>query len=170
MFNAITESIIHFIFFAGVVSTVAGFLLGRITYFKTEKLPIQIIGFALLALGLYLEGGLAKKKDYEAKVQELEAKVARAEVEAAKRTVEVQEKVVEKVKIVKEKGEKQIEYITKVEKGDTITIVKDMSPEERKKFQDEIDALKKFNAQCQVPSIVINEINKAAQKPEGDKK
>jgi uncharacterized membrane protein len=168
--NFLPEIVIHLIFLLGVLGVITVFAIGFIPFFKIGRLPFQIISILLLSLGLYLEGGLAKKKDFDLKVKELEVKVAKAEAEAANKTVEIQEKIIEKTKVIKQKGETQIEFITKLEKGDTVTIVKDMSEEERKKFQAQIDELKKFNETCTIPSIVIDQHNKATQKPEGTKK
>lgn len=170
MLNFLPEFFIHFILLAGISGVIAGFLLGFIPFVNRYKLPIQIISLLVLSLGIYLEGGLAKKKDFDLKIKELEVKVAKAEAEAANKNVEIQEIVVEKTKVIKESGQKQIEYITKIEKGDTVTIVKDMSEEERKKFLSQIEELKKFNETCTIPSIILEQHNKATIKPEGTKK
>lgn len=170
MLTFLPEIAVHLILALGILGVVTVFAVGFIPFLKIGRLPFQIISILLLSLGLYLEGGLAKKKDFEAKVKELELKVAKAEAEAANKNVEIQEKVVEKTRVIKEKGEKQIEFITKIEKGDTVTVVKDMSEEERKKFLAQIEELKKFNETCTIPSIIIDQHNKATQKPEGTKK
>lgn len=164
------EIVIHSIFLLGVLGVITVFVVGFIPFFKIGRLPFQIISILLLSLGLYLEGGLAKKKDFDLKIKELEVKVAKAEADAANKNVEIQEKIVEKTRVIREKGEKQIEFITKIEKGDTITVVKDMSEEERKKFLVQIEELKKFNETCTIPGIIIDQHNKATQKPDGAKK
>lgn len=168
--NFLPEFFVHMILFLGISGVIAGFVLGFIPFISKYKFPIQVISILVLSLGLYLEGGLAKKKEYDLRIKELEVKVAKAQAESANKNIEIQEKIVEKTKIIREKGEKQIEYITRIEKGDTVTITKDMSEEERKKFQAQIDELKKFNETCTIPTLIIEELNKATQKPEGTKK
>lgn len=164
------ELAVHLIFLIGVVGVIAVFAVGLFPFLNTSRLPLQILSILILSLGLYLEGGLAKKKDFDLKIKELEVKIAKAEAEAANKNVEIQEKVVEKIRIVREKGEKQIQYITKIEKGDTVTVVKDMSDAERKKFLAQIEELKKFNETCTIPNIIIEQHNNAIQKTEGFRK
>ncbi len=168
--NFLPEFMTHLIWITGLLGVLAGFLLGFIPFINKYKLPIQIISIIVLMFGIYLEGSLANEKKWLLKVKELEAKVAKSETQSAEKNIEIQEKVVEKTKIIREKGEKQIEFITRIEKGDTVVLEKDMSEAERKKFQEQITELKKFNETCTVPSIIIDEHNKAALKPEGNKK
>ena len=163
--SVLPEIAIHAIFSIGVLGLIAGFVLGFIPIIGRYKLPIQIISILIFSLGLYLEGGLADNKEWQLKVKEMEAKLAKAEAEAAKKNIEIQTEIVEKVKIVKEKGQRQIEYITKIEKGDTVTIEKDMSDIEREKFQTQIAELRKNIEMCSVPELIINEHNKATVRP-----
>jgi hypothetical protein len=168
--NILPEAAIHWTLSISIIGILISFVIGIFPVIKTYKLPIQIISVILLSYTLYLEGSLAKKKEYELALKNMEIKIAKAEAEAANKNVEIQEKIVEKTKVVREKGKKQIEYITKIEKGDTLTIVKDMSEEERKKFQSQIEELRKFNESCTIPSIIIEQHNAAAQKTDNTKK
>jgi hypothetical protein len=163
--SVLPETAIHAILTVGILGLLAGFVLSFIPVIKQYKLPIQIISILVFALGLYLEGGLADNKEWQLKVKELEAKLAKAEAEGAKKNIEIETKIVEKVRIVKEKGEKQVEYITKLEKGDTLTIERDMSEEERNKFQMQVAELRKSIESCTIPQLIINEHNKAVGRP-----
>lgn len=165
IFTVLPEAIIHAIFGLGVLGLIAGFVLGFIPIINKYKLPIQIISILIFALGLYLEGGLADNKEWQFRVKELEVKLAKAEAEASKKNIEIQTEVVEKVRVIREKGEKQIEYITKLEKGDTITIEKDMSEEERRRFQTQLAELKKSIESCTIPELIILEHNRATGRP-----
>ena len=69
--NWLPEFVVHLIFLAGVVGTIAGFVLGFIPFVSKYKLPIQIISLLLLSLGVYLEGGLAEKHKWELRVKEM---------------------------------------------------------------------------------------------------
>lgn len=109
--NWLPEFIIHLIFLAGVVGTIAGFVLGFIPFVSKYKLPIQIISLLLLSLGVYLEGGLAEKAKWELRVKEMEAKVAAAQAEAEKTNVQIVEKIVTEKEYIRIKGAKVIEYI-----------------------------------------------------------
>jgi hypothetical protein len=170
IFTILPELAIHAIFALGILGLVAGFVLGFIPVIKQYKLPIQIISILVFSLGLYLEGGLSDNKEWQLKVKELEVKLAKAEAKSAEKNIEVQTQVVEKVRIIKEKGQKQVEYITRLERGDTVVLEKDMSEEERKKFQTQLVELRKTVEACTIPQLIINEHNKAASRPQQESK
>ena len=109
--NWLPEFIVHLLFLAGVVGTIAGFVLGFIPLISKYKLPIQIISLLLLSLGVYLEGGLAEKAKWELRVKEMEAKVAEAQAKAAVVNTEIVEKIVTEKEYIKVKGAKVVEYI-----------------------------------------------------------
>jgi hypothetical protein len=144
--NWLPEFIVHLIFLAGVAGTIAGFVLGFIPFISKYKLPIQIISLLLLSLGVYLEGGLAEKAKWELRVKEMEAKVAQAEAKSAVVNTQIVEKVVTQKQIVKEKGDKIIQYIDR--------------------------EVKVFDNTCTVPEIAIKAHNMAAKNevPPEDKK
>ena len=109
--NWLPEFVVHLIFLAGIVGTIAGFVLGFIPFVSKYKLPIQIISLLLLSLGVYLEGGLAEKAKWELRVKEMEAKVAAAQAESQKTNVQIVEKVVTEKEYIRLKGQKVIEYV-----------------------------------------------------------
>lgn len=109
--NFLPEWVFHLIVFAGVVGTIAGFVLGFIPIISKYKIPIQIISILVLALGVYIQGALADSKIWKMRVLEMEAKVAEAQAEAAKRNVEIVEKVVYRTQVVRERGRDIIRYV-----------------------------------------------------------
>ncbi len=150
--NWLPEFVVHLIFLAGIVGTIAGFVLGFIPFVSKYKLPIQIISLLLLSIGVYLEGGLSEKAKWELRVKEMEAKVAKAEAEAAKVNTVIVEKVVKEKEFIKVKGQKVIEYIDR--------------------------EVKVFDENCTVPDVAIkahdmsagNELPPEAAKTEGETK
>jgi hypothetical protein len=154
--NWLPEAFVHMIFLAGVVGTIAGFVLGFIPFVSKYKLPIQIISLLLLSLGVYLEGGLAEKAKWELRVKEMEAKVAKAEAESQKTNVQIVEKVVTEKEYIKVKGAKVVEYIDR--------------------------EVKVFDSNCTVPEVAIKAHDMSASneappentitvvKPEGESK
>jgi hypothetical protein len=144
--NWLPEFVVHLIFLAGVVGTIAGFVLGFIPFVSKYKLPIQIISLLLLSLGVYLEGGLAEKAKWELRVKEMEVKVAEAEAKSAVVNTEIVEKVITQKQVIKVKGDKVIEYIDR--------------------------EVKVFDNTCTVPEIAIKAHNMAAKNeaPPEDKK
>jgi hypothetical protein len=135
--NWLPEFIVHLIFLAGIIGTIAGFVLGFIPFISKYKLPIQIISLLLLSLGVYLEGGLAEKAKWELRVKEMEAKVAEAEAKSAVVNTQIVEKVVTQKQIVKEKGDKIVQYIDR--------------------------EIKVFDNTCTVPELAIKAHNMAAK-------
>ena len=154
--NWLPEFVVHLIFLAGIVGTIAGFVLGFIPFVSKYKLPIQIISLLLLSLGVYLEGGLAEKAKWELRVKEMEAKVAAAQAESQKTNVEIVEKIVTEKEFIKVKGQKVIEYIDR--------------------------EVKVFDSNCTVPEVAIKAHDMSAAneappentvtvvKPEGESK
>jgi hypothetical protein len=144
--NWLPEFVIHLIFLAGIVGTIAGFVLGFIPFVSKYKLPIQIISLILLSLGVYLEGGLAEKAKWELRVKEMEVKVAEAEAKSAVVNTEIVEKVITQKQVIKVKGDKIIEYIDR--------------------------EVKVFDNTCTVPEMAIKAHNMAAKNeaPSEDKK
>lgn len=144
--NWLPEFVVHLIFLAGVVGTIAGFVLGFIPFISKYKLPIQIISVLLLSLGVYIEGGLSEKAKWELRVKEMEAKVAEAQAKAAVINTQIVEKVVKEKEIVKVKGDKVVEFIDR--------------------------EVKVFDNSCTIPEIAIKAHNLAAKNemPPEDKK
>ena len=150
--NWLPEFVVHLIFLAGIVGTIAGFVLGFIPFVSKYKLPIQIISLLLLSLGVYLEGGLAEKAKWELRVKEMEAKVAAAQAESQKTNVQIVEKIVTEKEYIKVKGAKVVEYIDR--------------------------EVKVFDSNCSIPEVAIkahdmsagNEAPPEAPKTEGETK
>jgi uncharacterized membrane protein len=103
--------VFHAITIAGILGTVVGFVLGMIPAVKTYIIPIRVISILLLSIGLYLEGGLADYKVWEAKVKEVEAKLAQAELQSAKENTKIVTKVITKTQIVRTRGQDIVRYV-----------------------------------------------------------
>ena len=101
--------IIHAFLFAGLLGTIAGFVLGMIPVIKQYIIPIRIISLVILSISLFLEGGLSENQAWELRVKEMEARVAKAEAISATENTKLLEKVVTKTQYVKGKTE----YITR---------------------------------------------------------
>jgi hypothetical protein len=137
------DYVTHLIFFAGVIGTIAGFVLGFIPFIAPYKLPVQIISILVLSFGLYLEGGMADNEIWQMKVKEVEAKVAVAEAKSQEKNVEIVTIVAEKTKVIREKGQTITKYIDREVAVDKEVI--------------------KFVENCPIPDIIIKTHNAAAQ-------
>jgi endonuclease V-like protein UPF0215 family len=65
----------------------------------------------LLSVGLYLEGGLAENRIWQARVKEVEAKLAIAEAKSQEQNVKIVERIVKKTKKIQGKSRTIIEYV-----------------------------------------------------------
>ena len=96
--------VINGICIAGVVATVLGFFLGWVPFVGRWKLPLQLLGIALLVAGVYFKGGYSTEMEWRARVAEVEKKVAIAEAKAKKANAQVQTKIVTKIVKIHDKA------------------------------------------------------------------
>ena len=163
MINLIPDMFWTLLLWAGVLSILASYLLGKIPFVSQYKIPLRVGGVVAVLIGVYFYGVIANEAKWQAKIKELEEKVAVAEAKSTETNTVVKTEIVEKVKVIKQKAEKQIEYVDRVVKGDTVTITKDMSESERAEFKRKQEELERALKMYPVPQIVIEEINKAAK-------
>jgi hypothetical protein len=95
--------VINGICIAGLVATVLGFFLGWVPFVGRWKLPLQLLGIALLVAGVYFKGGYSTEMEWRARVAEVEKKVKVAEAKAKQANTKVQTKIVTKIVKIKEK-------------------------------------------------------------------
>ena len=96
--------VINGICIAGLVATVLGFFLGWVPFVGRWKLPLQLLGIALLVAGVYFKGGYSTEMEWRARVAEVEKKVAAAEAKAKKANAQVQTKIVTKIVKIHDKA------------------------------------------------------------------
>jgi hypothetical protein len=96
--------VINGICVAGLVATVLGFFLGWVPFVGRWKLPLQLLGIALLVAGVYFKGGYSTEMEWRARVAEVEKKVKVAEAKAKKANTQVQTKIVTKIVKIHDKA------------------------------------------------------------------
>lgn len=96
---------------AGLVLTTVAFFIKRIPIVNQYRIPAQVLGIALLVLGVYWRGGYAIEQEWRERVAEVEARVAAAEAQSKTANEAIKTKVVTKIQIVKTRGAEQIKYI-----------------------------------------------------------
>jgi len=130
------------------------------------RLPLGVLSALVLAISIWVEGGIAKQAEWQAEIDKMKVALAEAEKKALQKNIEIQEKIVYKDRVIKERGAAQIQYIDKIVKGETITetVVKDMTPEQRAEYERKVSELQTAIKNCPVPKIVVEEHNKAAAK------
>jgi hypothetical protein len=161
------DSLLMFIFYGcaglGLALILVSWFIWFIPLINRYRFPVQVIGVTAFGVGAFFSGGYGIEMMWRERVAELEKKVAEAEAKSQQVNTVIETKIVEKVKVIKEKGQKQIEYIDRVVKGDTTEIIKDMSEEERSAFQAKQKQLEDSIKNCPVPEIIVEELNKAAE-------
>lgn len=157
----------------GVAAIAAAWFLSKIPLVTANRFAVQGIGIALTVISIWFLGAASNEEKWEHRVKELEEQVAVAENKGKQVTVEIQEKVVEKTKIIKEKGEVITKFIDKIVQGPEVVkeVTKDLSEDQKKKLETEIEELKRVIKECPVPAVILDMHNQAAKSPApGDKK
>ena len=124
IFTFLPTWVFHAILGAGILALLAGMFFSFIPIISKYNVPVKVVGYVLVAFGLFLEGGLNDNMVWQARVAEMELKVAAAEVESAKENTKIVEKVVKKTEYIKTKGKDVVQYIDReVTKYDNTCII-----------------------------------------------
>jgi len=138
--------VFHLLLTAGILGTIAGFVLGMIPLIQKYIFPIRIISILLLSFSLYIEGGLSNEESWQLKVKEVEAKLAQKEVQSQAENVKIIEKVITKTAYIKTKGQDIIKYLDK-------EVVKDN------------EVIKYVETCPAIPQVILKSVNEAATIP-----
>ena len=143
--DALILWICNIVLLAGILLTVTAFFIKRIPVINQYRLPAQILGIALLVVGVYWRGGYAIEQEWRERVAAVEARVAAAEAASREENTKIVTKVVTKTQIIRTRGETITKYIDReIVKYDT-------------KFAP--------GGQCEIPREFIKAINDAAEAP-----
>jgi flagellar biosynthesis component FlhA len=142
------------------------------------RLPIGVFSALLFSFCIWTEGGLANEQKWLEEIAKLQEAVKAAEEKARQANSQIQTEIVEKEKVIVKRGEtivKEIDKIVEVPGPERVKeVTKDMSEEQRKKYEDELAQLRKMTSQeCALPKPLIDVHNEAAKNPaatKGEKK
>ena len=109
--DALILWICNIVLLAGILLTVTAFFIRRIPIINQYRTPAQILGIALLVIGVYWRGGYAIEMEWRERVAEVEARVAAAEAKSAEENVKIVTKVVTKTQVIRTRGETITKYI-----------------------------------------------------------
>jgi len=143
MINLIPDIFWTLLLWAGVLSVIASYLLGKIPFVSQYKIPLRVGGVVAVLIGVYFYGVIANEEKWQARIRELEEQVKVAEAKSADTNTVIKTEVVEKVKVIKERAKTQIEYVDR-------EIVKN-------------NEVIKYVENCPVPKVIIDQINEAAK-------
>ncbi len=143
--DAVILWICNIVLLAGIALTVTAFFIKRIPIINQYRTPAQVLGIALLVLGVYWRGGYAIEQEWRKRVAAVEARVAAAEAKSAEENVKIVTKIVTKIQVVRTRGEDIVKYVDReIIKYDT-------------KFAP--------GGQCEIPQEFIRAHNSAAEAP-----
>jgi hypothetical protein len=143
--DALILWICNTVLFVGIALTVTAFFIKRIPIINQYRTPAQVLGIALLVLGVYWRGGYAVEQEWRERVAEVEAKVAAAEAQSKEENVKIVTKVVTKTQVIKTRGETITKYIDR----EIVRYDEKFAP----------------GGQCEIPQEFIKAHNDAAEAP-----
>ena len=109
IFEITPDWVFHTLFYASLLSVLAGFFLGKVSFIKQYTTLLKWGGLVVLVSSVFLEGALYDYNVMQARVEE--AKKQTAEYEQANK--DLNDKLAQKTNKVKEKIRTKREYITK---------------------------------------------------------
>jgi len=111
---------------AGIALTVIAFFIRSIPLVNQYRIPAQVLGIALLIVGVYFRGGLAVEQTWRDRVAELEAQIMVAEAASRDANVKIETRVVKKTEYITRRGQDIVEYVDReVVKYDTTCVIPD---------------------------------------------
>jgi hypothetical protein len=143
--DAVILWICNIVLLAGIALTVAAFFIKRIPIINQYRTPAQVLGIALLVVGVYWRGGYAIEQEWRERVAEVEARVAAAEAASREENTKIVTKIVTKTQIIRTRGETITRYIDR----EIVRYDEKFAP----------------GGQCEIPKEFIKAINDAAEAP-----
>jgi hypothetical protein len=143
--DALILWICNIVLLAGILLTVTAFFIKRIPVVNQYRIPAQVLGVALLVVGVYWRGGYAIEQEWRERVAAVEARVAAAEAASREENTKIVTKVVTKTQIIRTRGETITKYIDR----EIVRYDEKFAP----------------GGQCEIPREFIKAINDAAEAP-----
>jgi hypothetical protein len=96
---------------AGIVLTGVAFFIKTLPFINQYRIPAQVLGIALLTLGVYFRGGYAVEQEWRDRVAEVEARLKVAEQQAATENTRIETRVVKKTEYITRRGQDIVQYV-----------------------------------------------------------
>ena len=143
--DALILWICNIVLLAGILLTITAFFIRRIPVINQYRIPAQVLGIALLVVGVYWRGGYAIEQEWRERVAAVEARVAAAETKSAEENTKIVTKVVTKTQVIRTRGETITKYIDR----EIVRYDEKFAP----------------GGQCEIPKEFIKALNDAAEAP-----
>jgi len=135
--------IINTVLTAGVLTTVAGWLVTFVPVVNTYRIPVQITGILLLITGVYFKGGYSTELIWQQRVHELQEKLAQAQQQSKQTNIQIVNRLVTETKVIHDQAQDIVNYVDR-------EVVRNQE-------------VVKFVENCPVPDIIITAHNAAAR-------
>jgi type VI protein secretion system component VasK len=122
---------------------------------------IQLTSVAIFLLGIYLWGGYSTEMRWRERVEQAEAAAKEAEQKAKDANLELTKAIAQRDHAVATRGKTIIERTKEYLQGDTKVITQNLSEQERKTLEAQIEELRRAEKECPVPKLIIKGINEA---------
>jgi hypothetical protein len=109
--DALILWICNTVLLAGIALTATAFFIQRIPFINQYRTPAQVLGIALLVVGVYWRGGYAVEQEWRERVALVEARVAAAEAQSREENTKIVTKVVTKTQVIRTRGEDIVKYV-----------------------------------------------------------
>lgn len=154
------------VLWAGVLSVIASYILGKIPFVTQYKIPLRVGGVIATLVGVYFYGVIANEAKWQARVEELQRQVKEAEAEGEAANQKLGQVLDEKKQLAQQKTKEVVKY---VDKWRTKEILKEVPVEGPERVR--VEEVIKYVENCPVPKEFIELHNQGAAKPsKGDKK
>ncbi len=154
------------VLWAGVLSLIASYILGKIPFVAQYRIPLRVGGVVATLIGVYFYGVIANEAKWQARVEELQRQVKEAEAEGESANQKLGSALEENKKLVTQKGKEVVKYI---DKWRTKEILKEVPVEGPERVR--VEEVIKYIESCPVPKELLDIHNKGADRPvKGDKK
>lgn len=127
----------HAIPITALALIIASMFLKAIPFINAYYQPLRVIGFTLLLIGVFFEGGIFVNQDYVKRIEEMREKIAQAEQQSKVVNEKIVEKIVVKREMYREKGKDIIQYVDR--------------------------EVVKYDSKCEIPNEFVSAHNKAAE-------
>lgn len=94
--------IFHIILSFGILILIVSWFLKFAPVVLLYRVPMQILGVLLTVLGVWYEGGIAKKEQYEQQIKDLKIEIANAKAASGAVNTKTDTVFLDKVKVVKD--------------------------------------------------------------------
>ena len=109
---------------AGVVLTVTAFFIKTLPFINQYRIPAQVLGIALLIVGVYFRGGLAVEQTWRERVAELEAQIVVAQAASKDANTKIETRVIKKTEYITRRGQDIVQFVDReVVKYDTTCVI-----------------------------------------------